>query len=210
MAGSSILEEMYALLQNIASQSSIDPYQYQYYDNLVNKRTIIFNGVVDEDFFETVYLPLKTFEEDDDETPVTFIINTSGGSVFDSLYVAEYLTTYKKKMNMICTGSSMSMGTVLLAAAGKNPNITRYAYKNSLLLIHDGYVGVEGYQETKTAQDLMKMNEKLNDRIKDIFISCTKITEEQYEKESRKQWFIFGDEAKELGLIDKVYGVDAE
>ena len=98
----------------------LDPIKYQYFYQLINKRTIVCNTDVDESLIETVYLPLKNFEEDTSTAPVTLILNSSGGSVVDSFFLAYYIANYKKKLNIIVPGYAASMATVLLAGGGKN------------------------------------------------------------------------------------------
>lgn len=195
-------------LEEIMKESTVDPVMYQYFHNLKHNRTIIFNRIIDSDVIENVYLPLREFEKDSSDEPITLIMNSDGGSVTDSFFIANYLTTYKKPLIMICTGSASSMATVLFAAGGKNPNITRYAYPSSYMLIHDGYVTLGGASEAKTATDIIHFNEKVDDKIRNFIIENTKISEKDYDSHARKQWFLFADEAKELGLIDKIYGVD--
>ena len=104
---------------------------YQYLNQLLNHRTIILNEEVSESIVEKVFLPLKEFEEDDDDAPITLILNSVGGSVADGCFLADYLTTYKKKLNILVCGYACSMATVILAAGGKNDNITRRCYPSS-------------------------------------------------------------------------------
>lgn len=190
-----------------AIENEINVFNYQYYQNLNNRRTVVFNGDITDSVVERVYLPLKAFEEDDSCSPITLILHSSGGSVSDSFFLANYLEHYKKPLNIVVLGYAASMATVLLAAGANNPNITRWCFKESYSLIHDGYVAL-GASEAGTAQDIMAFNQTIDDHIRDFILSHTKITEEQYTKKGRHQWFIFSNEMKELGLIDKIYGVD--
>ena len=94
--------------------------------------------------------------------PVTIILNSVGGSVSDGFFLANYLTTYKKPVNLYVMGYAASMAFVVLAACGKNPNITRYCYPSSYFLCHDGYVAISP-SESKTAADIMQIREELID-----------------------------------------------
>jgi ATP-dependent protease ClpP protease subunit len=58
----------------------------------MDKRTILLNSAVDESIVESVYLPLKEFEEDDSMEPVTLILNSIGGSVSDGFFLAHYIS----------------------------------------------------------------------------------------------------------------------
>lgn len=181
--------------------SSLDIISYQYFNQLLNHRTVVFNSEISENIIESLYLPLKDFENDDIMEPVTIILNSVGGSVSDGFFLANYLTTYKKPVNLYVMGYAASMAFVVLAACGKNPNITRYCYPSSYFLCHDGYVAISP-SESKTAADIMEWNDRVDRNIRDFIIKNTNITEELYDSKTRKQWFITAQEGKELGLID--------
>ena len=183
--------------------SGLDAVSYQYFNQLLNNRTVVFNSDVDENVIEAVYLPLRDFENDNNDEPVTMILNCSGGSVSDGFFIAHYIASYKKKLNIIVTGYACSMATVILAGGGKNPNVTRKAFPCSYLLCHDGYVALSA-SEAKTAADIMRWNERIDESIRNFVITNTNITEELYDKNARKQWFITAEEAKELNLIDEI------
>ena len=194
-------------LSLIEDASSLDPCLYQYFHNLLHRRTIIFNADVEEDIVECVWMPLREFEEDESNEPVTLILNSMGGSVSDGFFFANYLTHYKKKLNIIVCGYAASMAAVILAAGGKNPNITRYCYPSTYSLLHDGYVALSA-QEAKTANDIMNYNNIVDTNIRQFILENTNITPEQYDAQARHQWFLSAEEMKELGMIDVIFGVD--
>lgn len=183
--------------------SSVDVIEYQYFHQLLENRTIIFNSEIGEDIVETLYLPLRDFENDDSDEPITIILNSVGGSVSDGFFLANYLASYKKKINLIVAGYAASMAAVILSAGGKNDNIIRYCYPSTYVLIHDGYVALSA-SEAKTANDIMAFNNKVDEDIRQFILDNTNITPELYDSKARKQWFISAQEAKELNLIDVV------
>ena len=199
------LEELFNAMQTYG----FDPAMYQYFNQLINHRTIIFNCDVQEDIIEKVYIPLRDFEADDSNEPVTIIMNSSGGSVSDGFFLAHYISQYSKPLNIIVPGYACSMAAVILAGGGKNENVIRSRFPCSYALIHDGYVALSA-AETKTANDIMAFNDNVDQRIRKFFIDNTNITEEQYESKSRHQWFLNSQEMLELGLIDRVYGQTEE
>ena len=194
-------------LTYVQQSSSIDPIKYQYFHQLFHKRTVIFNGAVEESIVECVYLPLKEFEEDDSDEPITLILNSTGGSVSDGFFFANYLTHFKKKLNIIVCGYAASMAAVILAAGGKNPNITRYCYPSTYALLHDGYVTVQA-AEAKTANDIMAYNNKVDEDIRQFIVDNTNITAEQYDSKARHQWFLSAMDMLEYNIVDVVIGVD--
>ena len=199
------LEELFNSMQTYG----FDPATYQYFNQLLNHRTIIFNCDVQEDIIEKVYIPLREFEQDDSMEPVTIIMNSSGGSVSDGFFLAQYITMYSKPLNIIVPGYACSMAAVILAGGGKNENVIRSCFPCSYALIHDGYVALAA-QETKTANDIMAFNDDVDKQIRDFFIANTNIDEELYESKSRHQWFLKSHEMLELGLVDRIFGVTEE
>lgn len=201
------LEELLGGIWEKLNATELSPAMYQYYDQLLNHRTIILNDDITEHIIEYVYLPLLNFERDDSTEPVTLILNSSGGSVSDGFFLAHYLSHYSKPLNIQVLGYACSMATVLLAAGGKNENIIRSCYPCSYVLIHDGYVALSA-AEAKTANDIMAFNNEIDQRIRQFFLDNTNLTEKEYDTHARHQWFLFADEMKEKNLIDKIIGVD--
>lgn len=188
--------------------SQLDVKNYAYFDQLLNHRTIIINNEVSEDVIEQVYLPLRNFENDESDEPVTLLINTIGGSVYDGLFICNVIDNYKKPLNVIVTGYAMSMGGIILCAGSKNPNIKKMCYAHSICLFHNGNVTVQG--ETGSAEDTMGFNKRINKMIDDYILSNTNISTKVYKSHDRKQWFLTADEMLKYGIVDEIIGVGSE
>lgn len=185
---------------------SFSPQDYQYFHQLLDKRTIIFNTDIDENIVESVYLPLREFEHDS-KGKVTLILHSSGGCVTDGFFLANYIATYSAPLDIYVLGYAASMAAVILCAGGKNPNVTRYCYPSTYALIHDGYIALKS-SETKTAEDIMNYNKKVDGQIRQFIIDNTRITPEQYDAQTRHQWFIGAEEMKELNIVDVILDGD--
>lgn len=185
--------------------SSLDPIMYQYFNNLLNRRTIVLNSEIDENILETVVLPLKEFENDDITKPVTLILNTPGGSVADGLMLCNVIDNYKKPLEIIVPSYSCSMGTIILCSGNKNSNVIKKAYPFSFALFHSGQTYVGG--ESTSVEDVMNFNKGVDNKIRDYIIANTNITEELYDAHHRKQWYISADEMLEYGLINEIIGM---
>lgn len=179
-----------------------DPCLYQYYDSLLRHRTIIFNSEVGNDIVETVIIPLMNFEKDDNTEPVTLILNTPGGSIDDGLVLLNVIDNYKKPLNIIVMGYACSMGSIILCAGSKNPNVKRYCHKFSYGLIHAGSVFLGG--NTSTVKDTVKFNERVEKTIKNYILENTKITEDEYHESERKEWYLTANDMLEKGMVDEI------
>lgn len=184
--------------------STLDPIMYQYFNQLLKKRTIVLNAEIDESILETVVLPLKDFEQDTDDTPVKLILNTPGGSVADGLMLCNIIDNYKKPLEIIVPSYSCSMGTIILCSGNKNPNVTKKAYPFSFALFHSGQTYVGG--ESTSVEDVMNFNKSVDNKIRDYIITNTNITEELYDAHHRKQWYISAEEMLKYGLINEIIG----
>ena len=188
--------------------SSLDPVMYQYFKNLLQKRTIILNSEIDENILENVVLPLKDFEEDDSNKPITLILNTPGGSVADGLMLCNIIDNYKKPLEIIVPSYACSMGTIILCAGNKNPNVTKKCYPFTFGLFHSGQTFVGG--ETTSVKDTIDFNENVDNRIRQYIVENTKISEDLYEKHHRKQWYITAEEMLAYGLVDEIIGKESD
>lgn len=186
--------------------STLDPIMYQYFLQLLQKRTVVLNSEIDENILETIVLPLKDFEKDTSTEPVTLILNTPGGSVADGLMLCNIIDNYKKPLEIIVPSYSCSMGTIILCSGNKNPNVTKKCYPFSFALFHSGQTIVGG--ETTTVDDIVDFNRGVNARIRDYVIENTNISPELYDSHYRKQWYLTAQEMLEYHLVDEIIGCD--
>ena len=187
----------------VEETSQLDPANYQYFNQLFNKRTIVFNCEIGADILERVYLPLKDFEEDDSNEPVNLIISTIGGSIHDALFLINVIDNYKKPLIITAAGEIMSMGLYLLAAGSKNPNVTKRCFKNTCGLYHSGSIGFS-LTSMNAAKEMMDFQHRVDEDIKKYIIDNTKITEEISKEHGKEEWFLTGQELKDYGFVDIV------
>ena len=189
-------------IMEVKEVSSLDPISYQYFDNLFNHRTIVFNQDVDESIVENVILPLRTFENDDSEEPVSLIINTPGGAALPSLVLINIIDNYKKPLNIYVYGYAMSMGDIILAAVNNNPNVHKYCHKFSFGLIHSGDINLAG-NSSACKQTIAFLND-VDETIKQYFLTNTNFTEETWARIEDKEFYMTSTQMKEYGLIDEI------
>lgn len=193
-------------LDAVRSLSALDPIMYQYFDSLLNHRTVLLNQEIDECFYEAAVLPLIRFEEDNIKDKVTLILNTPGGSIADGLVLCNIIDNYTKPLEIIVPSYACSMGTIILCSGNKNPNVVKKCYPFSFGLLHSGQTFVQG--ESTSVDDIIEFNKNLDNQIKEYIISNTKITEEEYMAHHRKQWYQTSFDLLRNGLIDEIMGVD--
>lgn len=188
--------------------STLDPIMYQYFHQLLNKKTVVLNSEIDESVLETVVLPLKDFESSEDDTPIKLILNTPGGSIADGLMLCNVIDNYKHKLEIIVPSYSCSMGTIILCSGNKNPNVIKKAYPFSFALFHSGQTVVGG--ETSTVDDIVDFNRSVNSKIRDYVIENTNITPELYDSHYRKQWYLTAEDMLQYHLIDEIISKESD
>lgn len=130
---------------------------------------------------------------------IQVLLSTYGGSVYDGLALYDAIKTSKTKVDVIISGKSMSMGTIIMLGSE-----TRKAYRNTTFMIHEmtsGYLGKLADLENDLGE-----SKRLQKIIWDIITSETKITQKQLDDiyEKKKDWYLSAEEALELGLITEI------
>ena len=109
----------------------------------------------------------------------------------------------KTPVYTINLGYQYSMGFLIGIAGHK-----RFASPNAKFLMHDGSSFV--WDSGKKVQDQVEFQRKVDERIKNYVISHSNISKEDYDSKERVEWYMFADEAKELGFTDYIIGVDCD
>ncbi len=166
--------------------------------------TEITQGSVDE----IVHAILQYNREDaglapEQRKPILLYICSNGGEVDAGYSLIDVIETSKTPVYTINLGYWYSMAFIIGIAGHK-----RFATRNSKILCHDGMSMV--YASGSKAQDQMDFYKRLEARTKAHILKYTKISEELYQNKVRYEWYVFADEAKELGIIDSIIGEDCE
>ena len=132
---------------------------------------------------------------------INLYISTYGGVVYDGLGMYDAIKTLTKdyKVNVIVTGKAMSCGLFIIQAGSM-----RYGTRNSTYLYHD--LGCFGLGKIKEIQEDTEEAVRLRNRVHDILLSRTKLTEEQLNDviEHKKDWYFDAETALKLGVIDEI------
>lgn len=206
-------EQLFAILEDSAA-NGITPDLYQYYKGLANSRVILAGEIMD-DIVENVAIPLIDMIKEKEETkekilkgyplkldPIEVIIHSPGGSVYDSMFLANIIDKATVPINVKILGNALSMGMIIAMAGYNNPNVTKECYGFSIGLIHAGSLKMEG--EANAVRDTMEFNDKYSEMMKQYVLSHSKITEEEYEAHNSKQWYLTAEEMLNYGIVDKV------
>lgn len=180
---------------------SADPVMYQYFKNLSN-RTIIINEDISEASIETVVLPLLEMDNDGSGEKITVYLNTNGGEVGVGLTICDVIGNLKTPTEIILLANGYSMGSLILMSGFNNPNVTRRCYPFSTALVHAGstYIGGTSMQ----VRDYHNFQQKYEEKIKQFIINHSAISEDEYDKMERYEWYFTAEDMLEKKLIDEI------
>lgn len=188
-------------LEGIIDSTLPEPTMVEYYRRL-NNREIVWNDDIDDTTID-IALYIKKWNAEDkgldkaDRKPIKIFINSDGGSVDTVLHIIDMIRLSKTPIYTIGMGRVYSAGGLLLMAGHK-----RYVFPHTSCLIHDGSSGAIG--SIGKMLDNLEFTKELEARMKEYILSSTHITEAVYDRNYRRDWFLFSDEMIELGIADEI------
>lgn len=184
----------------ISAGSIIAPEDYQYYEGL-KKRRIIFNEQVSSSIVEKIMIPLIDMDDGSGQ-PIEIYLSSVGGSLFDGMNLCAVIDKLKTPTIIIAPTYCYSMGGLILMAGKNNPYVTKKCYEFTTALIHSGSTYLEG--NTSAVRDTFHFHERFEDKIKEYILSHTEISEAEYEKMERSEWYMTAEEMLEKGIVDEI------
>jgi len=187
------------LIPVVVEQTSRGERAYDIYSRLLKDRIIFIGTPIDDYVANLIIAQLLFLEAEDPDKDIHLYLNSPGGLVTAGLAIYDTMQYIKPRISTLCMGQAASMAAVLLAAGEPGK---RFALPHSRILIHQLMGGVQG-QATDIAihsKEILRMKEELNQ----ILARHTGQPMEKIEKDSERDFFMNGNQAKEYGLIDEV------
>lgn len=172
---------------------------FDIYSRLLKERIIFIGTQVDDAVANLFIAQLLFLESEDPDADIHVYINSPGGSVSAGLGMYDMMQYVKPDICTYCTGLAASMGAVLLAAGTKGK---RYSLPHSQIMIHQPLGGAQGQAADIAiqAKQILYLKEKLNR----ILVSHTGQPYEKIEKDTDRDRYMSGEEAKAYGIVDVV------
>ena len=188
-----------SLVPYVLESTSRGERSYDIYSRLLKDRIIFLGEEVNDVTASLVVAQLLFLESQDPEKEINLYINSPGGSVTAGLAIYDTMRYITSPVTTVCMGRAASMGAFLLAAG--EPGM-RFALPNSQIMIHQPSGGFQG-QATDIeihAREVLRLKERLNR----MLAENTKRPYEDVVKATERDNFLTPEEAKELGIIDRV------
>lgn len=182
----------------ILEERQLNVATFDVFSRLMYDRIIYFSGVVNDDTCDTAIAQLLYLSSVDDRD-INMYINSPGGSVVDGLGLVDTMNYVGCDVSTTCIGMAASMGSVLLSNGAKGK---RFVLPHSRVMIHQVSSSQSG-----TLADLeieIEQTRRCKNDVYKILADNTGRTFEEMERLcDRNNWFI-GQEAVDLGIVDRV------
>lgn len=188
------------LIPYVVEQTNRGERSYDLYSRLLDDRIIFLSGEIDDAMANTIVAELIYLEGKDPTKDISIYINSPGGSVTAGMAIFDTMNYIKCDVSTICIGLAASMGAFLLSAGTKGK---RYALPNCEVMIHQPLGGASGQASDIAihAEQILRTKARLNK----ILAENTGKPLEQIEKDTDRDNFMTAEEARNYGLVDKIF-----
>ena len=187
------------LVPMVIEQTNRGERAYDIYSRLLKDRIIFLGTPIDDHVANLMIAQMLFLEADDPEQDIFLYINSPGGYVTSGLAIYDTMQYIRPDVSTICIGQAASMGSLLLAAGAKGK---RYSLPHARIMIHQPAGGFQG-QATDIeiqAREILRIKEALDT----IMAKHTGQDLERIKRDTDRDFFMSGEQAKDYGLVDDV------
>jgi ATP-dependent Clp protease protease subunit len=187
------------LIPMVIEQTGRSERAYDIYSRLLKDRIIFIGTPIDDLLANTVIAQLLFLQTEDPDKDIHVYINTPGGAVSAGLAIYDTMQYIKPDIATYCIGQAASMGALLLASGTHGK---RFTLPHSRVMIHQPIGGFYGQASDVEihAREILKMKDVLNN----IIVKHTGQPPEKIIKDTERDFFMSGQDAKEYGIVDDV------
>lgn len=188
------------LVPMVVEQTGRGERAYDIFSRLLKDRIIFIGSPIDDQVANLVIAQMLFLQAEDPEKDVFLYINSPGGSVTAGMAIYDTMQFITPDVATTCMGIAASMGAFLLASGTKGK---RAALPNSRVMMHQPSAGTQGQ-----VSDIVIMTEEFTRtkrRLNELLVQHTGQPLERIEKDTDRNYFMSPEEAREYGIIDKVY-----
>ncbi|KCZ65674.1 ATP-dependent Clp protease proteolytic subunit [Hyphomonas sp. L-53-1-40] len=188
------------LVPMVVEQTSRGERAFDIFSRLLKERIIFVTGGIDDSMAALITSQLLFLESENPKKDIAMYINSPGGYVSSGLAIYDTMQYIRCPISTVCIGQAASMGSLLLAAGEKD---MRIALPNARVMLHQpsgGYQGVATDIE-RHAEEIIELKRRLNN----IYVRHTGQEYDVIERKLDRDTFLTAEEAKEFGIVDKVF-----
>ncbi|HPK87611.1 MAG TPA: ATP-dependent Clp protease proteolytic subunit [Atribacterota bacterium] len=172
---------------------------YDIYSRLLKERIVFLGSPIDDQAANIIIAQLLFLEASEPEKDIHIYINSPGGMVSSTIAIYDTIQYLKSDVATTCLGMAAS-GAALILAAGTSGK--RFSLPNSRIMLHQPLGGAQGQVSDIEIQtkELLRIKKKINE----ILAHHTNQPLERIEKDTDRDFYMTGEEAKEYGVVDEV------
>lgn len=188
------------LIPMVVDQKGAGERSYDIYSRLLEDRIIFLNGEIDDNVANLVIAQLIYLEGKNPDKDIFIYINSPGGSVSAGFAIYDTMQYIKCDVTTICVGLAASMAAFLLSSGTKGK---RFALPNSEIMIHQPLGGAQGQASDIEiqARHIARIKQKLNTILSENTGKSLKVIEKDTDRDN----YMTAVEAKDYGLVDKIF-----
>lgn len=187
------------LIPIVVEQTSRGERSYDIYSRLLKDRIVFLGTAIDDHVSNLLIAQLLFLESDEPDQDIYLYINSPGGHVSAGLAIYDTMQYIKCDVQTICIGQAASMGALLLTAGTKGK---RFALPNARIMIHQPSGGFQGQHSDIEIQ--AKEISKVRDTLDSIMALHSGQDKARIHKDTERDNYMTGEEARTYGLIDTV------
>lgn len=181
------------------------PVSAQIQREFLKQRKIFLWGAVEDASAREITEKLLYLESVAPGEPITFYINTPGGSITAGMAIYDTIKLISSPVKVIVTGMAASMGSILLSAPAKG---NRFLYPHAQVMIHQPLI-MGQFQGPAVdlhiqAQEMERTREELNR----ILAAASGQPLEKITRDTDRDFYLSATEAIEYGLADAIIAPD--
>jgi ATP-dependent Clp protease, protease subunit len=188
------------LVPMVIEQTSRGERAFDIFSRLLKERIIFVTGGVEDGLASLVTAQLLFLESENPKREIAMYINSPGGIVTSGLAIYDTMQYIRSPVSTVCIGQAASMGSLLLAAGQAG---LRICLPNARVMVHQPSGGFRGQASDieRHAEDIIATKRRLNE----IYVKHTGQPYERVEKTLDRDHFMTAEEARQFGIVDRVY-----
>ena len=189
-----------SLVPIVIEQSHRGERSFDIYSRLLRERIIFINGPIDDNVASLVCAQLLFLESENAGKDISLYINSPGGVVTSGFAIYDTMQYLRSEVTTLCMGTAYSLGSFLLMAGTPGKRI---ALPHASIMIHQPSGGFQG-QATDIELHAKEML-RTKQRLVELYAKHCGRDLAEVERALERDRFMTPTEAKDWGLIDKVY-----
>jgi ATP-dependent Clp protease protease subunit len=187
--------------ETAAAKKSPAPVAMLIQKKFLEQRKIFLWGAVTDESAKDLTEKLLYLEAVAPGQPITFYINSPGGSITAGMAVYDTMKLVTSPITVVVTGMAASMGSILLSGAPKG---RRLLYPHSRVLIHQPLISGRMVGPASDINIQAKEMEKIRAELNQILATASGQPLERINRDTDRDFYLNAEEAIAYGLADRI------